>query len=92
MAAQPFFFTLEFSSQGVSADLLGDLTAQVLEHVGSSKAAVPELIASLQQAVAKGSAGADRRCDVQFQAQRGTLEIVVSSNGGRLWQTSLPLP
>ena len=92
MASQPFFFTLEFSSQGVSAGLLGELTTQVLEHVGSSKEAVPQLVESLQQAVAEGAAGADRRCDVQFQAQRGKLEIVVSSNGGRLWQTSLPLP
>jgi hypothetical protein len=90
VAAQQFFFTLEFSSQGVSASLLGDLTAQVLEHVGSTNPP-PELIDSLQKAVAKGSAGADSRCDVQFRAQPGTLEIVVSSNGGRVWQTSLPV-
>jgi hypothetical protein len=90
VASQRFFFTLEFSSQGVSATLLGDLTAQVLEYVGSP-GTVPELIGSLQKAVAQGSAGADSRCDVQFRAQPGKLEIVVSSNGGRVWQTSLPI-
>jgi hypothetical protein len=90
VTAQQFFFTLEFSSQGVSATLLGDLTARVLDYVGS-KSAVPELIDSLQKAVAKGSVGTDSRCDVMFRAQPGKLEVVVSSNGGRVWQTSLPI-
>jgi len=89
--AHHFYFALEFSSQGVSADLLDDLAAHVLTHVGSSKEAVPELTASLQKAVAQGSASADRRCDVRFHAQPDKLEIVVSSNGGRIWQTSIPL-
>ena len=86
-----FYFALEFSSQGVSADLLDDLAAQVLTYVGASREAVPELTASLQKAVAEGSTGSDRRCDVRFHAQPGKLEIVVSSNGGRVWQTSMPL-
>ena len=85
MPAHHFYFALEFSSQGVSA------AAHVLTHVGSSKEAVPELTASLQKAVAQGSASADRRCDVRFHAQPDKLEIVVSSNGGRIWQTSIPL-
>jgi hypothetical protein len=92
VTTKPFYFALEFSSQGASAELLGDLAAQVLEHVGLSTEAVPELAGSLQKAVAEGgAAGADRRCDVQFRVQPGKLEIVVSSNGGRVWQTTLPV-
>ncbi len=90
MASQSFFFALEFSSQGVPADLLGDLATHVLAHVGASKNAVPELTVLLQKAVSQGAA-AGSRCDVRFQAQPGRLEIVVSSNGGRLWQTSVPI-
>jgi hypothetical protein len=81
----------EFSSQGVSADLLDDLAAHVLAHVGSSKETVPQLTESLRKAVAEGAAGSDRRCDVRFHAQPGKLEIVVSANGGRIWQASVPL-
>lgn len=91
MASHQFYFALEFSSQGVSADLLDDLAAHVLTYVGSSKDRVPHLTPSLQEAVAQGSARSDRRCDVRFHAQPGRLEIVVSSNGGRIWQTSVPL-
>jgi len=83
-----FFFALEFSSQGVSAQLLTALASQVLLHLGSSAEAVPELDEALQEAVAQGAATGDRRCDVQFRAHAGRLEILVSSNGGRVWQTS----
>jgi hypothetical protein len=90
--AQEFFFALEFSSQGVTASLLGDLTAQVLGHVGCSPADVPDLADALEKAVAKGAFGGERRCDVQFRAASGTLEILVSSKGGRIWQTSRAIP
>jgi hypothetical protein len=89
VASQSFFFALEFSSQGVPGDLLGDLATHVLAHVGASTSAVPELTGLLQRAVSQGAAGS--RCDVRFQAQPGRLEIVVSSNGGRLWQTTVPI-
>jgi hypothetical protein len=92
-----FFFKLEFSSQGVTADLLKELTKQVLQHVGSSPDALPDLAEALQKAVATGagaapgSADASRRCDIQFRAHGGTLDILVSANGGRVWQISHPI-
>jgi len=92
MAADSFYFALEFSSQGVPAGLLGELTSRVLEHVGSSADHMPDLPDALQKAVASGRIGAEGRCDVQFRAHSGTLEIVVSSNGGRIWQTSHVIP
>lgn len=87
MAAEPFYFALEFSSQGADVSLLGDLASQVLEHVGCARGDVPELTEALERAVAKDAYG-ERRCDIQFRAQHGKLEILVSSNGGRIWQTS----
>jgi hypothetical protein len=91
VAAKSFFFALEFSSQGVPAQLLSDLAEHVLEHVGAPKTAAPGLTESLQKAVAEEAAAGHRRCDVQFKAQPHRLEIVVSSNGGRVWQTAISL-
>jgi hypothetical protein len=91
VSAPPFYFALEFSSQGVAASLLRDLVAQVMQYVGCADAEVPELSDALERAVEKSAYG-ERRCDVQFRAQGGTLEILVSSNGGRVWQTSRAIP
>jgi hypothetical protein len=92
VVAQEFFFSLEFSSQGAPAALLDGLAAQVLGHVGCTGTSLPELSDALQNAVAKGSVGGPGRCDVQFRVRGATLEIVVSANGGRVWQTSLAIP
>jgi hypothetical protein len=91
VAAHQFYFALEVSSQGAEASLLEDLAAHVLEHVGCTHNDVPGLNGALEAAVAKGAFG-QSRCDVQFRAQNGELEILVSSNGGRVFQTSRTLP
>jgi hypothetical protein len=85
-----FFFALEFFSQGAPASLLGDLASQVLDHVGCVPGEVLGLTEALQQAVEADVLGTSR-CDVQFRAQHGMLDILVSSNGGRIWQTSRPI-
>jgi hypothetical protein len=90
VTAHQFYFSLELSSQGVEASLVEELAAQVLEHVGCSREEIPELADALERAVARNAFG-ERRCDVQFRAQNGTLEILVSSNGGRIFQTSRPI-
>jgi hypothetical protein len=90
VAAHQFYFSLELSSQGVEASVVEDLAAHVLEHVGCSREEIPELADALERAVARNAFG-ERRCDVQFRAQNGTLEILVSSNGGRIFQTSRPI-
>ena len=87
MPAHQFYFSLELSSQGVEASLVEELASQVLEHVGCSREDIPELAGALEQAVARNAYG-ERRCDVQFRAHNGRLEILVSSNGGRIFQTS----
>ena len=92
MSSQDFFFALEFSSQGVSAELLAELAAQVLNHVGSARDAVPDLADALKIAVAKGTAAGQHRCDVQFRGDARKLDFLVSSNGGRVWQTTVVVP
>lgn len=91
MASHDFFFALEVSSQGAPPALVDDLAEQVLRHVGCSLGDAPELMTIVKQAVGGGSVG-QRRCDVQFRAHDGALEILVSSNGGHLWQTSVHIP
>ena len=91
MAPETFYFALEFSSRAVSASLLGDVARQVLGHVGCSRHDLPELAGALEQAAGNGN-GTERRCDVQFRAHNGTLEILVSSEDGRIFQTSQSIP
>jgi hypothetical protein len=91
VAASEFFFALEFSSQGVSPALLSELTSRVLAHLGSSAEALPELTEALSRAVSAGAAAGERRCDVQFRVRDGKLDVLVCSNGGRIWQSSRPI-
>jgi hypothetical protein len=93
MPAHDFFFSLELSSQGLPAALLEDLALNVFHHCGCGANHADELRQALQQAVddAKGSAG-PRRCDVQFRAGQRKLDVLVTANGGRLWQATIPLP
>ena len=92
MAAHEFFFALEFSSEGVPAALLGDLAFHVLGSVGCGDDSLRELPVALQAVVANEGTRGGCRCAVQFRAHGGTLEIVVSSNGGRIWQASRSIP
>lgn len=88
--AQPF--TLEFSSQGAPAALIEALAGQVFQYVGCTDAPASELTAALQKASASGTFGGAGRCDVQLRAHGQTLDILVSANGGRIWQTRCTLP
>jgi len=98
VAAQEFFFSLEFSSQAAPAALLDDLAAKVLAYVGLNDKAdktdreLPGFSDALKQAVATGAVGGASRCDVQFRVQGAKLEVVVTVNGGRIWQTSRAIP
>ena len=92
MSSSPFTFALEFSSQGASVPLLEELAGQVFRHVGCTAFPTGELSAALTAATAGGTFGGARRCDVQFRAHNHTLDILVSANGGRIWQTSCAIP
>jgi hypothetical protein len=92
MESHDFFFALECSSQGAPASLVEDLAANVFRHVGAAPEHAEGLTQALVEATAKGAIGGDRRCDIQFRARGGVLEVLVSSNGGRVWQTEILIP
>ncbi len=93
VSPQGFAFALELSGQGTPLALLSELAAQVCRHVGCEVVPTTELTAALTKATDSGNAfGGARRCDVQFLAKPNRLEIVVSSNGGRIWQTACAIP
>ncbi|MGC4084055.1 MAG: hypothetical protein QM736_18585 [Vicinamibacterales bacterium] len=92
MSSFPQPFALEFSSQGAPTSLIEALAGHVLQHVGCTTAPVSELTAAIEKAAAAGGFGGGARCDVQFRAQRDTLDILVSANGGRVWQTRCTIP
>jgi hypothetical protein len=83
-------FALEFSSQGAPVPLLQALAAQVFRHARCVSPPGDELAAALSQAAAGGAFNGARRCDVQIRAGEGKVEILVSANGGRVWQGSCP--
>lgn len=85
-------FTLEFSSQGTPVPLIAALAGRVFRHVGCTEPPTAELLAALDKAAGSGTFGGARRCDVQMRAHGQTLDILVSANGGRIWQATCPLP
>ena len=92
MSSHEFFFALEFSSQGAPASLVEDLAVNVFRHVGAAPEHAEELTQALKDATEKGAIGGDRRCDIQFRARKGVLEVLITSNAGRVWQTEVLIP
>jgi hypothetical protein len=85
-------FALEFSSQGAPVPLLEALVGQVFNHVGCAEGPVRELSAALAKAASGSTFGGAGRCDIRLLTRNHTLEILVSANGGRVWQGSCPIP
>lgn len=92
VSQQTFAFALELSSQGAPVALITDLATQVSRHVGCDSLPTAELTAALSKAMAGDVFGGARRCDVQFKANKHSLEILVSSGGGRIWQMACVIP
>jgi hypothetical protein len=74
----------------VPVALLEELAGQVFRHVGCVTYPGEPLTTALEKATSGGFGGATR-CDVQLRAHNHTLEILVSANGGRVWQGSCPI-
>lgn len=91
MASHEFFFAIEVSSQGAPAGLVDDLAQQIFKYVGCAKTSISAMTEAIERAVEKTEATGPRRCEVQFRAGGGTLEIVISSDGGRIFQESIYL-
>lgn len=83
---------LEFNGPGVHVPLIEQVADALVNHLGCPTAAVAELTAALERVIANGTiAGADR-CSVRFQTHDGTLDILLSSDDGLVWQTSCAIP
>lgn len=91
MASHDFYFALEVSSQGAPAALVDDLAQQIFKYVGCAQTSIPAMTEAIERAVEKTETVGARRCDVQFRAGGGKLEILVSSNGGRIFQETIYL-
>ena len=87
-----FTFALELSSQGAPVGLVAELAAQVCRYVGCADIPEAELTAALTKASSSGTFGGAARCDVQFHTRQHNLEILVSANGGRIWQAACAIP
>ena len=92
VSSSAFSFALELSSQGAPVLLIAELTAHVCRHVGCTDVPEAELTAALTKASSSGTFGGATRCDVQFHTRQRNLEILVSANGGRIWQTACAIP
>jgi hypothetical protein len=87
-----FVFSLELSDEPHFDSMLADLTAAVLVYVGYQGPVIDELRDVLRQALATGSSNGQQRCDVQFRAHHGELQIAVAFAGGGEWRTTRALP
>jgi hypothetical protein len=92
VTSHEFFFSLEVSSEGAPAPLLEDLALQVFRNVGCSSEATAGLAEALERAATETPPGVVRRCDIQVRARDGLLKILVSSNGGRIWEHTVVVP
>ena len=91
MIPRDFVFTIHVEDELRFDDLINDVAAAVLRQTGYASAAASELLAALHEAVIEGRNAASW-CGVQFRAQAGELQVVVSSGAGRVWRVSRPLP
>jgi hypothetical protein len=71
--------------------MLQELASCVLTQIGTTKETVSELSDALVKAAAKSAESGKPLSVVQFRVQDGTLEILASSNGGAIWETSRPI-
>lgn len=91
MSDHDFLFTLRLADDGSSDQMLSDLTASVLRHVGYTPAEIGELSDEVRKGLVKGRvAGAEY--GLQFRAHGGELDITVSQGDRRLFRTSRRLP
>jgi len=86
-----FLFTLRLSDDGSSDQMLSELTASVLRHVGYTPAEIGELAGEVHAGIVKGRAAGDEY-GLQFRAHAGELQIAVSQGDRRIFHTSRRLP
>ncbi|MGE0451402.1 MAG: hypothetical protein AB7Q29_17655 [Vicinamibacterales bacterium] len=92
MAPSPLTFTLEFQGAGVHVPLLERMADALLNQLGCPASAAAEVSAALERGRASGVFAGTVRCDVRLRSNDRTLDILVSTDGEQVWQTSCALP
>ena len=86
MAPHEFNFALELFGPGASTDMLCELADSVLGQLGCATDGVPGLTAALEAIVP--ILGRGRPSRLEFRAQQGHLQIVISSGTEPIWKGS----
>lgn len=86
-----FLFDVGLSNEARFDEMVRDLAASILGHVGCPGAAAGETLALVRAELARGAAEGLHGCRVRFRKRPGALEIVVSYTGGREWRTKRTL-
>jgi hypothetical protein len=87
-----FLFALQLSGEPpFDEQMLGEVAARVLGSVGYGEDMAREVAAFMRGALAEGTAGGSKACEVQFAVEGRDLHVVVTCGGGGQWRTSYPL-
>ncbi len=92
MADHEFVFALQLSDEPHFDAMLAEVARTLLVHVGFNAAALDELRTVIRAALKSSAPVGQPRCDVNFHAHSGQLQITIVYAGGAEWRTSRPLP
>ena len=87
-----FFFALELSDEAPFDAMLNQVATAVFGYAGYSGQHLTDVAALLRRELAAGAAAGHHRCDVQFRAHDGELQITVSYPGRPEWRIARALP
>ena len=87
-----FLFALELSDEAPFDVMLTQVAAAVSSYAGYAGDGLAEVTALLHEELAAGAAAGHHRCDVQFRAHAGELQITVSYPGRPEWRITRALP
>jgi len=92
VAHHPFLFAVTVPNQGGFDEMLADVAACVLNHLGFAAPTIADILGELRGALARGAAEGAFDSETRFAVEAEMLVIVVSYPGGREWRTARPLP
>jgi hypothetical protein len=91
VADHPFVFALEVADHPGFDEMLADLATRVLRDAGCTPSEAAQIVERLRGTLEEAAGEGVRGCDMQFRAEHGQLNIVVSY-GGREWRVTRALP
>lgn len=92
MKAKPFTFVLDCPVPTAPADLLRDLSIQVLGYVGCGDDLARATADELATAAAEAADAGARAIGVTFHSDSATLDIVLCSGEREVWRVSRAIP